>query len=258
MSRFTINHVAFGSALLLHGLVLSLAGWSRGTLSEPEEHITIRFTSAAERVMPAPQVAAVETPVVEPSPPIKQLHKVAPLRTPAQQPAQAVPVAAPKAVMPQRPLEPSPAVAQQPQTAPREAAVPVQRAPHGMAAAPIVPQLKPGGAGARPLEGKVAAAAAEPSPRLAAYLAQVRGMVEANREYPAMARQLGVQGTVMVRVSIRSDGSIGEVNIASSAGNKSLDKAAVSAVRRAAPFKSPGGFGLGEVTVEIPIVYRLT
>jgi protein TonB len=83
-------------------------------------------------------------------------------------------------------------------------------------------------------------------------------MVEHNREYPAMARQQGLQGTVTVRVAIRGDGSIAAVTVASSSGHKGLDKAAVSAVRRSAPFKPPAGFGLGEVTVEIPIVYRLT
>lgn len=264
MRGVTINQAAFGCAILLHALVLSLGVRSRPA-PEPAEPIAIRFASVEERVAPrlAPlkQTLAgeVKPPLVNEnnSQPQQGVAPALPVREPVRR-QETPPVFAPvPAAVPQARVEPAAAVAAAPKTPPPVAA------PSRLGDLPQAAQAQSGsrqprqeGEG-RPREAGVAAAA-QPSPRLAEYLAVVRGTVENNREYPAMARQLGLTGTVTVRVSIRGDGSIGEVTVAASAGHKSLDRAAVSAVRRAAPFKTPGGFGLGQVTVEIPIVYRLT
>lgn len=90
------------------------------------------------------------------------------------------------------------------------------------------------------------------------YLAGVRTRIEAAREYPAMARQMALQGTVVLRVVIAGDGSLTSVQVSASSGHASLDKAAMNAVRRASPFRAPAGYGLGQVSIEVPLVFRLT
>ena len=135
----------------------------------------------------------------------------------------------------------------------------------GNSAAPVVPVASPRGdslsGGAAKIErtetrdDRVAAVQAG---LLGQYLAVVKERVESHRDYPSFARQSGHQGTVMLRVRIAADGGIGSIAVAQSSGYGTLDRAAVAAVKRAAPFKAPAGFGLREVTVEVPIVYRLT
>jgi protein TonB len=103
---------------------------------------------------------------------------------------------------------------------------------------------------------KPAARPAAPS-RLHEYLTMVREAVEVNKDYPAFARQLGQQGTAVVRAEIDRDGRLLRAAILSSSGHQSLDKAALSAVRNAGRFRAPAEFGLTEVTVDIPIAYKL-
>lgn len=263
MKGMTINQVAIGSALLLHGLVFAIGGWVEVNPPEPAEQIAIRFTSAEKRDVPV-RVEELSAPAVKPSPLNEnknRLQKVAATRMPVQETVpskQPITVPAPvQAIQPLRPVEQASAVAHHPQLAPSEPVGSVTQKVPQKAAPPSVAELPRQDGGVPSPEGKRPGAVTEPSPRLADYLALVRGLVENNREYPAMARQLGLTGTVTVRVSIRGDGSISEVTVAGSAGHKSLDKAALSAVKRAAPFKPPKGFGLGQVTVEIPMVYRL-
>ena len=257
MKRMTINQVAFASALLLHGALLMLGSRVERTLPKPEERIAIRFASIEDRT--APGFSPLEEALpreARPAPVTKE--KGRPLQDPAlRQEPRPVPTPVPSPA-PKAPAE-APAQAPQPKAAPASAVGSApQSAPHATAtaAAPAAQQSRHE-AGGRQQHGE-ATIAAKPSPRMADYLSAVRGMVENNREYPAMARQMGLQGTVTVRVSIRGDGSVGAVTVDVSSGHKALDKAAVSAVKRSAPFKAPTGFGLGEVTVEIPIVYRLT
>ena len=250
MKRMTINQVAFASALLLHGALLMLGSRVERTLPKPEERIAIRFASIEDRT--APGFSPLEEALpreARPAPVTKEKGRP-PLQEPAQrQEPRPVPTPVPS------PAPKAPAQAPQPKAAPASA---VASAPHSAprAAVPAAQQSRHE-AGGRQQHGE-ATVAAKPAPRMADYLSAVRGMVENNREYPAMARQMGLQGTVTVRVSILGDGSVGGVAVDVSSGHKALDKAAVSAVKRSAPFKAPTGFGLGEVTVEIPIVYRLT
>ena len=251
MKGVTINHVAFGSALLLHVLFLSLGGMNVRE-PEPPEQVTIRFTSSEEQAEPvAPREetiykAARPYPAKENKKPQGQQAEMSrpPVRELPLAPTPA-PVVAPAPIPAPRSPAPLPAVAHSAPPGPVQHAAPVSQQ-----AAPEMEKQSH--------TGKTSDTVSKSSVRLADYLSVVRAMVENNREYPAMARQLGLQGTVTVRVTIRGDGSIFDASVVGSSGHKSLDKAALSAVRRSAPFKAPGGFGLEEVTVEIPIVYRLT
>lgn len=274
MRTISINHVAFGAASLLHLLLLAFGGVPKAREVEQTQEIAIRFASYQEEPAAPPPSTAAQLPALPERPRatenIVPLQKVETSRpavksvppapapaaasspVPAPQPAatQPVPVAQVARMAPPAPVAP---VAPQEQygAARTSAPAPVaaQRASH-----PVQETEAAGGSRA----GKGGNSAGKPAARLTEYLTVVKNMVENNREYPAMARQLGLQGTVTVRVTIRSDGSIGALTLVGSAGHNSLDKAARSAVKRSAPFKAPGGFGLGEVTVDIPIVYRLT
>lgn len=238
MKGITINRVSFGLAVLSHGLLLCLGVGTQVDTPPMEERLTFRFSSPVSRPESAPQVeeqvarAVVSMPVVENDNqghrPVMPLHQAPP-----------------------RPMLPA-AVAE-----PVRSPVPPAPAAPSVVAYSVPASQRAAGSEEQVREPRTITDVAS-APRLADYLSVVRTMVEVNREYPSMARQMGLQGTVTVRVHIRGDGGIGELAVVNSSGHKSLDKAAVSAVRRSAPFRAPGGFGLGGVTVEIPIVYRLT
>jgi len=93
--------------------------------------------------------------------------------------------------------------------------------------------------------------------RLDEYLVRVKAAVEYNKFYPLFAKQLRQVGTSVVRVSIRPDGSVSGLSIVSSSGHQSLDRAAEKAVRSSAPFDPPARFGLSELTLDIPVTYKL-
>jgi periplasmic protein TonB len=75
--------------------------------------------------------------------------------------------------------------------------------------------------------------------------------------YPLAARRSGEEGTVTLRVRVTADGRAASVNIESSSGSPSLDRAALEAVRawRFVPARS--GLENVEAWVLVPIVFRL-
>jgi protein TonB len=49
--------------------------------------------------------------------------------------------------------------------------------------------------------------------------------------YPAIARRMGWEGTVVLEVEVQADGRVGDVSVAESSGHAVLDRAAADAVR---------------------------
>jgi len=74
--------------------------------------------------------------------------------------------------------------------------------------------------------------------RFARYVEDWRSKIErvGNLNYPEAARQLKLYGSLLLTVSIRSDGSVENVEINRSSGAKVLDAAAVKIVEMSAPF----------------------
>ncbi len=74
--------------------------------------------------------------------------------------------------------------------------------------------------------------------RLARYVEDWRAKIErvGNLNYPAAARELKLYGSLLLTVSIRSDGSVENVEINRSSGHRVLDAAAVKIVEMSAPF----------------------
>lgn len=66
-------------------------------------------------------------------------------------------------------------------------------------------------------------------------LAEIWKKIDRAKYYPEIARHQGIEGSPRVTFSIREDGSIAGVDLASSCGQAILDEAAKEAVRRAAP-----------------------
>jgi protein TonB len=71
--------------------------------------------------------------------------------------------------------------------------------------------------------------------------------------YPHAARRNGIQGRTVLGFILLADGSIRGLTIREGSGSAVLDRAALAAVERAAPFPAPGT----AVSVVIPVVFRL-
>ncbi|MFP4132293.1 TonB family protein [Thiohalospira sp.] len=74
--------------------------------------------------------------------------------------------------------------------------------------------------------------------KYASYMDAWRSKVErvGNLNYPEEARRQGLSGRLLMDVVVEADGSVSEVNILRSSGNRLLDDAAARIVRLAAPF----------------------
>lgn len=84
------------------------------------------------------------------------------------------------------------------------------------------------------------------------YLARV--MAQLHRAKPAGS---GQQGRAVIRFAIQRSGAAGGVSLASSSGNAAIDQAALSMVRRAAPFPPlPPEYGPATMALTVPIAFR--
>lgn len=77
--------------------------------------------------------------------------------------------------------------------------------------------------------------------------------------YPPSARQAGLEGTVVLRIQILSNGRSGEIDIARSSGYQVLDEAAVAAVRQwhFIPAKDLSSSRPVTCTTTLPVSFRL-
>jgi periplasmic protein TonB len=75
--------------------------------------------------------------------------------------------------------------------------------------------------------------------------------------YPPIAKRLGEQGRVLLRVLVSPDGMAKEVSLHSSSGSESLDEAAIRAVRRWRFVPAKQGNNAVTAWVQVPIVFKL-
>jgi periplasmic protein TonB len=78
----------------------------------------------------------------------------------------------------------------------------------------------------------------------------IRGAIQARIQYPRVAREQGITGTVVVRFRVGSGGAPEDLTIVQSAGGI-LDDAARRAVERAGPFSGGGRW------VRVPVEFAL-
>ena len=80
----------------------------------------------------------------------------------------------------------------------------------------------------------------------------------ANCKYPESAKENGIQGTVICKFGVNSNGSITNVDVIQSSGDKSLDKEAKRLVKMMLPWKSGSRNGkLARVYYDLPITFQL-
>jgi protein TonB len=91
------------------------------------------------------------------------------------------------------------------------------------------------------------------------YVELLRMRVDSLKVYPESAQALGRQGCVVVRFIVGKSGLIREKTLVRGSGTSSLDKAALQAVDRAAPFPmAPAGLFAYPLTLQIEICFELT
>jgi TonB family protein len=107
------------------------------------------------------------------------------------------------------------------------------------------------GTGEGAVEGPVDASAGKLFGYSSAEWQLLQSSLERAKAYPRLARERGIEGTVLVRFRARPSGSIEQVDIVKSSGARILDEASISTVYRAAPIPYVDGW------VEVPMVYQL-
>lgn len=192
----------------------------------PEAPATVRPTPAPAAPMPAPgprsaQPANPAPATAFPSLPAMRMESPAP--------------AAPGAGSAERPLPaPGPAGASGESEPARTPGVSTSRAAPGNGEAGGARTIAPGGSPARDF-------------------AYIRDAIQRGIAYPPMARKMGWEGKVVIAFLVLSDGSVRDVRVVQGSGYPALDRGAVDAVRKAAPFPKPPA----EAEIITPVVYRL-
>ena len=140
------------------------------------------------------------------------------------------PVAKPIPVPPRPQPVAAPAPSPQPQPSPSKVSAPTevaQAAPVAPVSAPTTPTPPAPPAPPAPAPAPVVTAPSKTEVSIpASYSASNQKPI-----YPNMSKRLGEQGTVVLRVLVKADGSAGEVEVKSSSSYPRLDQAAVEAVK---------------------------
>ncbi len=90
------------------------------------------------------------------------------------------------------------------------------------------------------------------------YFALLRGLIEKNKVYPILARRRNLQGEVLIRFKIDTQGKLVGLDLVGTCPHDILNKAAKEAVIKASPFPPPpNGLIQDFLEVELKIVFRL-
>ena len=85
----------------------------------------------------------------------------------------------------------------------------------------------------------------------------LRRRVESLKAYPRLARMQGWEGRVVVRATIKDDGSLIDAQVVESSGYEALDDDAIRLMKRTCPIRLQHELGQPHVVVVVPIQYRL-
>jgi len=92
---------------------------------------------------------------------------------------------------------------------------------------------------------------------LAEYTEALSGQVGRVKQYPAVARLRGWQGTAVVAIRLAADGTIVDTRITQSTGHDILDRQALAMVRQAEPMPPLPEVDGEPLLVQLPIVFAL-
>ena len=91
------------------------------------------------------------------------------------------------------------------------------------------------------------------------YFEMVRIRIESHKRYPRAAKTRQIEGRVTVRFVIGADGRISSSKVVKSSQHRTLDQAALNAVKEASPFPiPPRDLFNGPIPLEITIMFELT
>ncbi len=91
------------------------------------------------------------------------------------------------------------------------------------------------------------------------YIEMIRLRIERFKNYPHLAKTWHMEGMATLRFTITKEGKLKGLELVRSSQHKILDRAALGAVRDAAPFPPPPvTISRGDLTMEIAIVFELT
>jgi protein TonB len=82
--------------------------------------------------------------------------------------------------------------------------------------------------------------------------------IEQHKRYPSKARAQHWEGKVVLEVVIRDDGTIVSFHVAESSGHEDLDQNALQIVKQASPLLLKHPLGQTQVTILIPVTYKLS
>lgn len=85
----------------------------------------------------------------------------------------------------------------------------------------------------------------------------LRRRIMSLQAYPRLARMQGWEGIVVVRATIKNDGSLLDAVVTESSGYASLDDDALKLMQRACPIRLPHDLGQSHIEVFVPVHYRL-
>jgi protein TonB len=100
-------------------------------------------------------------------------------------------------------------------------------------------------------------AAPRGTPELAVHKARPLYLQNPSPPYPRLARRRGYEGSVVLDVLVLSDGTVGDLRVATSSGHKILDRAAVAAVRSWLFEAGKKGDQKVDTWVRVPIRFEL-
>lgn len=81
--------------------------------------------------------------------------------------------------------------------------------------------------------------------------------IEELKHYPTLARANHWEGKVVVQAVIKADGTVGALSVAESSGHALLDEEALVVMRKASPLRLKHQLETSQITILIPISYRL-
>lgn len=123
-------------------------------------------------------------------------------------------------------------------------------APSAQAPAPVTPS-QPTANAAAPGTANDSSAEMTSASFDAAYLQNPKPL------YPSMARRLGEQGQVLLRVQVTAEGTAADVVVQTSSGSSRLDQAALETVRKWRFVAAQQGGRAVAATIIVPIVFHL-
>jgi len=263
--------LALAVSAALHG---GLAWWNPRTADDAEQPeplpVVVEYLPAAGEggafAEPAPLQVPERTP---PRPPQPRKPPEPPAIAPAPEPvAEAPPEPEPAPAVSESSASPEPpaAAAQEPPAPLNPPPAPVAAAPKPIPLAELLPRtadIRPYAAQATvpdPTGGKAQEATLqlwEKDIRYAGYQGQVEVAVDRAWRWKEALMAAGGPGKVLVRFSVRTDGTVEGVEVVESSGSSILDREALEAVRRAALPPFPSEWTLERLNLFAQFVYRL-